>query len=116
MLRQSDRPAAGAQAGDDEFGTDQDLLAAPRLLDHVERGAAQFAATGDDLDRLVEPGGLQVIDGAAADHPVDPALVARGAVLLSKQPQQFGAATLEEAQPIGVVADAGRTGVLVLTP
>src|SRR5216683_5460294 len=116
MLRQSDRPAAGAQAGDDEFGTDQDLLAAPRLLDHVERGAAQFAATGDDLDRLVEPGGLQVVDGAAANDPVDTALVAQGAVLLAEQPQQLGAAALEEAQPVGVVDDAGRVGVLVINP
>src|SRR5580692_6867575 len=116
MLRQSDRPAIGAHAGDDELGTNQGLLAAARLLDHVERGAAQFAATGDDLDRLIEPGGLQVIDGAAADDPVDTALVAQGAVLLAKQPQQLGAATLEKAQPIGVVDDAGRVSVLVINP
>ena len=116
MLRQPDRPAASAHAGDDELGADQGLPAAASLLDHVERGAAQFAATGDNLDGLVEPGGLQVIDGAAADDPVDTALVAQGAVLLAKQPQQFGAAALEEAQPVGVVDDAGRVGVLVINP
>src|SRR5882757_9422751 len=116
MLRQSDRPAAGAHAGDDDFRTHQDLLAAARLLDHVERSAAQFAATGHNLDRLVEPGGLQVVDGAAADDPVDTALVAQGAVLLAEQPQQLGAAALEEAQPIGVVDDAGRVSVLVINP
>src|SRR4030081_1393145 len=116
MLRQSDRPAAGAHASDDELGADQGLPAAASLLDHVERGAAQFAATGDDLDRLVEPGGLQVVDGAAANDPVPATPVAKGAVLLAEQPQQLGAAALEEAQPVGVVDDAGRVGVLVIYP
>ena len=44
VRRQSDRPARRAHAGDEKLGTDQDLFAAARELDHVQRGAAQFAA------------------------------------------------------------------------
>jgi hypothetical protein len=98
VRRQSDRPAGGAHAGDHELGADQDLFSAARELDHVQRGPAQFAAARDDLDRLVEPGGLQVIDGAAAHDPIHTALVAQGAVLLAEQAQQLGTAALQEAQ------------------
>ena len=57
--------------------------------------APAVAAARDDLDRLVEPGGLQVIDGAAHD-PIHTALVAQGAVLLAEQAKQLGTAALRK--------------------
>jgi len=71
VRRQSHRPAALPHAGDDELGADQNLFAPTSLLDHVQRGAAQFAAAGDNFDRLVETGRLDLSESISATLPLE---------------------------------------------
>ena len=64
-------PAPGPrQVPDDVVGdpkrSPRRLSVAASLLDHVERGPAQFAAACDHLDDIVELRRLQVVDRAAA--------------------------------------------------
>ncbi len=87
-----------------------------RFLDHIQRSAAHFSTGRDNVDGLVEPRRLEVVDGAAAHDPVDAAFCTQGAVLQPDHAQQLCPAALEKPQPVGVVDDALRVGVLVIDP
>jgi len=112
--RQPNRPAGHIDAGDGELGPNERVRSALRFLQHVERRAAHFTDPRYDLDPLVETRGLQVLNGTAAHDPVQAGRGAQPRMIVAERAQQLGPSTLQESQPVRVVDDPRRVGVLVV--
>ena len=106
---QAHRTTGLAHAGDEQLGAHQKFLAAARFLQHLERGAAQFAAARSrrrSSRRAAPASDSRCVQRRTTQ--LTPRSSRKALCSWPEQAQQLGPAALEEPQPVGVIDDAVR--------
>src|SRR5262245_58181704 len=112
--RQPRRSSGGIETGERDGHRDEVDTVAPHDLLEVQRGAGEAGHAGRDLQQIVEPRRLPIVDRAAPHDEQQPACAERVGLVVAELTQPLAARALGEFQIVRVVDDTGGVRILVV--